>query len=394
MTSYPLTLRAGHLLVDRGTGLELIDTGSPISMPLPEIARRVVGEDVTRLIGCDELERVAFTLDLAENRMRLSSPARNRTAHPRELPLSRVMGVPVLTIGTPAGARPAFFDTGAPLCYGDPEELAGIEIIGERDDFHPLMGAFRTPVRLVELRVGMRRVTTVVGELPPALGMMLGLTGTRWIVGPSAFAGRRVRIELRADGGTLLDMPGPPRRPDVVPQFPEYFTTEFGSDLIRVRGGVPLMHGGQEEQDDGGVTLQADALVRANPEVAAMSADRVELFALGVFWAVLMDQAVYTYGREWYPGFRAATRFPKLRGPCPWGCQSHMTPALALAATGRIIRSDGRFPKPSDARISDMNRTMQWASDYLGEFERVGVLPPGVELWERIMADGDVGLGR
>ncbi len=30
------------------------------------------------------------------------------------------------------------------------------------------------------------------------------------------------------------------------------------------------------------------------------------------------------------------------------------------------------------------------ASDYLGELERVGVLPAGGEIWDRIMADEDV----
>jgi len=395
MTSYPLTLREGHLLVDRGTGLELIDTGSPISMPLPEIARRVVGDDVTRLIGCDELERVPFTLDFANGLMHLGSKSRDVAGSAEGLPLSRILGVPVLTVGTPAGARAAFFDTGAPLCYGDPSDMAGIPVIGERDDFHPLMGEFRTLVRRVTLRIGAREVVTEVGELPPALGMVLGLSGTRWIVGPSAFRRRRVRIELRPGGGTLWDGQG--WTPDLritEALFPGYFVKEFRSDLAAIRSGVPLFHGGDEEQPDGGVTLQPDALVETNPRVASMRPHQVELLALGLFWAVALDQAVYTYGREWYPRFRAATRFPKLRGPCPGGCQGHIGPTVALAITGRRVRGDGMFPKPSFNRLSNREATMPWASDFLRELERVGVLPAGGEIWDRIMADEDVGVGR
>jgi hypothetical protein len=114
--------------------------------------------------------------------------------------------VPVLTVGTPSGDRAAYFDTGAPLCYGDPDDLEGIPVIGERDDFHPMHGAFRTPVRSVQIMVGARAVTVEVGELPPTLGVLLGMTGTRWIVGPTAFAGRCLRVELSERGGRLWDL--------------------------------------------------------------------------------------------------------------------------------------------------------------------------------------------
>lgn len=390
MSSYPLSLRAGHLLVDRGTGIELIDTGSPISMPLPEIARRVVGEDVTRLIGCDELERVPWTLDLASFRLRLGGPRPTGGG----VALSRVMGVPVLKVETPAGERAAFFDTGAALSYGDAADLAGIPVTGERDDFHPMIGQFRTVVREVRLRIGRRAVLIEVGELPPTLGRLLGLTGTQWILGPSAFAGRSIRIELEAGGGMLWDRPGmlsPSRR--LLLSFPRYFEEDFRTDLEWIRGGVPLMHGGAEEQPDGGVTLQADVLVQKNRRIRALRFDRVDLLALAIFWSVALDQAVYTYGPDSYPLFRAATRFPKLRGPCPGGCVGHMSPIVALAATGRSMRSDGMFPRPSSERLDSMKGTVSWASDYLGELERVGVLPAGGEIWDRIMADGDVGLG-
>lgn len=206
MPTYPLTIREGHLLVDRGSGLELIDTGSPVSMPVPEIAREIVGADVVHLIGCDELARAPFVLDLVNDRVRFECTAEPPSSVGAPLPLGSVLGVPVLTVGTPSGDRAAFFDTGAPLCYGDPEDLEGIPVIGERDDFHPMHGAFRTTVRLVQLMVGDRAVTVEVGELPPMLAMLLGMTGTRWIVGPTAFPGRCLRVELGESGGRLWDL--------------------------------------------------------------------------------------------------------------------------------------------------------------------------------------------
>ncbi len=350
MTSYPLTLRAGHLLVDRGTGLELIDTGSPISMPLPEIARRVVGDDVTRLIGCDELERVPWTLDLASFRLRLGGPRPTGGG----VPISRVMGVPVLKVETPAGERAAYFDTGAALSYGDAADLAGIPVTGERDDFHPMIGQFRTVVREVRLRIGRRAVLVEVGELPPTLGRLLGLTGTQWILGPSAFAGRSIRIELKAGGGMLWDRPGmlsPSRR--LLLSFPRYFEEDFRTDLEWIRGGAPLMHGGAEEQPDGGVTLQADVLVQKNRRIRALRFDRLDLLALAIFWSVALDQAVFTYGRDSYPRFRAATRFRSCGAPVCGDAWAARVPSWRWPRPGRAREatgcSHGRRPSGSTA---------------------------------------------
>lgn len=204
MPTYPLIRRAGHLIVDRGAGLELLDTGSPLTMPLPEVAQRVVGSDVRTLLGTDQLGEVPFCLDLRADTIEFGTeltPGPNATRHPLQL----MMGIPVLGITTSAGAREAFFDTGAPIGYGAPDDLDRHPMVDERSDFHPAIGTFTTPIYEVPITIGQRTVTVEVGTLPPLLGGLMGLTGATWIVGPSAFEGRRVVVDLAAEEPVLWD---------------------------------------------------------------------------------------------------------------------------------------------------------------------------------------------
>ena len=190
----------GHIVLQRETGLALLDTGTPFSLDAPEIVSEQLGMDIVSLIGCDQLRGVVVEIDWKGKQVTWSPS----TAAPEgALPLLQSgFGVPLLDLKGPTGTAQAVFDTGAPLAYVPADLVAGARSHGTREDFFPGLGEFETNLYQVPITVGAHEFTVDCGVLPPLLAMALGLLcPSGYIVGTQLMSDRVTRFDL--DGGWI-----------------------------------------------------------------------------------------------------------------------------------------------------------------------------------------------
>ncbi len=167
-------------------------------MPLPSEAREVLGDDVTRLVGMDELGQHAFLLDWANRELDLKPL---RSPEGPSIPLKNVLGIPCIEIragGLQADqAVPALLDTGAPISYAPAHVLTEVDPHGEATDFYPMIGTFTTPLFRVTINAFNVSQVIPVGVLPPLLAGLLSMVGPdTWILGGHFFDGRRLHLDM------------------------------------------------------------------------------------------------------------------------------------------------------------------------------------------------------
>ncbi len=115
--------------------------------------------------------------------------------------------------------------------------------------------------------------------------------------------------------------------------FAEYYGDPFRRDINAVYAALPAIHDHDEYLNVG--VLQPRVLSQENRVIRAMQADRRQLFGVALYLTLLVDQTFYTYYRPWYAEFAEWTRYPKLRGDCPGGCQSHAHPETVFESLGQ-----------------------------------------------------------
>ncbi len=200
--SLPLRIRRHHLFAERDGRRELVDTGSPWSLPaaaLPHSSRERVGVDFERLIGMDELGCQPLRLDLRRGRLEFDAAARPGAA---EFSVDFLGSVPRLAARVGGREFDLVLDTGAPLTYLPPEALPAEPPFGRYEDFHPRLGPpFSTGLHRVELEVGGWRFRTVAGALPGELGDLLGVFGVAGILGLPLLRRRSLWLDPAAGTG-------------------------------------------------------------------------------------------------------------------------------------------------------------------------------------------------
>jgi hypothetical protein len=215
----PTTWRENdHLLRRTRDGIELIDTGSPISMPAPEEAIRAVHPDLRRLVGMDELARGPLVIDWTDGLVKQPadpSEIRGMDTPVATAPLTLMMGIPSIEIRHARRAKDrgqpsmALIDTGAPISYAPRQAVEGLTPVGEASDFLPMFGEFTTPLHRVRIEVLGEVRTLRVGVLPPLLEAALGmLSDSPWILGAEFLKGRRYCLDVAR--GTFAQLPRAP----------------------------------------------------------------------------------------------------------------------------------------------------------------------------------------
>ena len=104
--------------------------------------------------------------------------------------------------------------------------------------------------------------------------------------------------------------------------FREYYSAPFIEDLNAFRTWAKASKVSHQEDIDGVFAIQPHLTREHAKELATWGQDRLVLFATALFFTVLVDQVCYTHFRASYAYFQQLTRYPKLRGLCPGGCQN------------------------------------------------------------------------
>ena len=203
---FHLQMINGHLLAEIENKFVLIDTGIPISLgkdpefyflnqvhPLSrdymgvtlDYLERMVGTTIDILLGMDILNKYFLTIDLAGNRLTISS--RSLVAPINGIPMTSFMNVPIASFSVKGKDCQMFIDTGARLSYVDHKIASTLTPVGKERDFYPGLGEFETSVFEIPFQIGRREIILRCGVLPPLLEKTVLLTGKSGIVGSELY---------------------------------------------------------------------------------------------------------------------------------------------------------------------------------------------------------------
>jgi hypothetical protein len=211
MDTLPLQFRDGHVFVELGGELWLLDTGSPTSFGTTHnltiageqfrlatsclglsaaTLSQFVGVPCVGLLGADVLGRFDHIVDTAGGRLTVSTTELSHSG--QSVRLDEVMGIPIVTARVGSCDYRMFFDTGAQISYFQDDSLAEFPSAGSITDFYPGVGQFQTETHEVPISIGGVAFTLRCGTLPDLLGMTLMTAGTAGIVGNAVLRSRTV----------------------------------------------------------------------------------------------------------------------------------------------------------------------------------------------------------
>jgi len=104
--------------------------------------------------------------------------------------------------------------------------------------------------------------------------------------------------------------------------YREYYGQPFTEDLNAFRAWATASRVSHKENVEGVFAIQPHIINENSKVISSWGNDRIGLFATALFFTVLVDQVCYTHFHSFYSKFQSLTRYPKLRGPCPGGCQN------------------------------------------------------------------------
>lgn len=199
---YPYDLVTGHIILKDGNAHYLIDTGASQSFgsrqPIVlagktydmqqsfmgaalEPISTFVGITIDCLIGTDILNQYDILIDPKNSRITLSDedlPLPENT-----IPLSSLMGVPILEANISGKNVELIFDTGAKLSYLAPELNEPFPPAGEERDFHPSAGDFISQTYTVSMLLGDQEITLRTGILPDEFQAALMMVNAKGVLG-------------------------------------------------------------------------------------------------------------------------------------------------------------------------------------------------------------------
>ncbi len=209
----PLYFRNGHVFVEIGRNLWLLDTGSPASFggeglilagrefhpPTDYLGLTVkklsnhVSVECAGLLGCDILNCFDVVMDLPGERIEFSSeelPTGGQT-----IPIEDVVeGIPIVPAAINQAEQRMFFDTGAGISYW--QDIASLETFppaGEIVDFYPGMGEFRLETYRVDVTLGPLTATCRCSALPASLqGLLQMAENVSGIIGNEIMRDRKI----------------------------------------------------------------------------------------------------------------------------------------------------------------------------------------------------------
>jgi hypothetical protein len=143
--------------------------------------------------------------------------------------------------------------------------------------------------------------------------------------------------------------------------FAKYYRQQFQQDLLHFVGQIPI--DGNKHYKKQEFSIQYFFLTPNYNYLNVVPADRQALFAIALFWTILVDQTVYSNYRYDYLTFQRKTRYPKFIGNCTAPslmssqCGHHQHPKRILDAindfgdTGNLFDFDREIFKKDETTI-------------------------------------------
>lgn len=211
MTELPLLFDSGHLFAEIRNNLWLIDTGAPTSFGdaksimlndrnfsivesycglTADSLSEFVGVKCSGLLGGDILGFFDHIFDIPK--LKLTTSHLELSHQSLSIPLTKFMGIPIVTAQIGNKLYRMFFDTGAQISYLQNDFLKSYPSAGEVSDFYPGYGRFQTDTFQAPVLIGGITFSMRFGCLPGLLGATLTVAGVQGIIGNSLFLGRVV----------------------------------------------------------------------------------------------------------------------------------------------------------------------------------------------------------
>ena len=112
------------------------------------------------------------------------------------------MGVKALRMNINGRCLIAAVDTGAPLSYVDEEVTSAVAAVGEKEDFHPAVGRFVTPIYSLETEFAGKQFTVDYGILSPLMADQNKVLGINAVVGYDFLKHFKLMFDFRS--GTVV----------------------------------------------------------------------------------------------------------------------------------------------------------------------------------------------
>ena len=129
--------------------------------------------------------------------------------------------------------------------------------------------------------------------------------------------------------------------------FKTYYKQQFQRDLLKFVGQIPI--DGNKHYDRNEFNIQYFFLTPQYKYLDVIQRDRQGLFAVALFWTVLVDQTFYSNYRHSYQTFQSKTLYPKFIGNCTAPslmsseCGHHQHPRKILHAINDTADKGNRF---------------------------------------------------
>jgi hypothetical protein len=151
--------------------------------------------------------------------------------------------------------------------------------------------------------------------------------------------------------------------------FKTYYKQYFQRDLLNFVGQIPI--NGNKHYDKTEFNIQYFFLTPQYKYLDIVPQDRQGLFAVALFWTVLVDQAFYSNYRYSYQTFQRQTLYPKFIGNCTAPslmsseCGHHQHPRKILQAINDTTDKGNRFDFEREIFKKDESNQPRQFIDYL-----------------------------
>lgn len=167
---------------------------------------RIVFDD--RIVNCDDIEKsIDFSmqditeltvLDVSFGKEEAEEEEDLRQKKSGRMEVDFIMGIPVVELEINGAPRKFFVDTGASVSYIKEELVAGKESLGEKEDFYPIIGTFKTESYAIKASLGGMEFNSEMCVLPETLNALLA-NGIDGILGADDMANFTLFMGFRSD---------------------------------------------------------------------------------------------------------------------------------------------------------------------------------------------------